>query len=428
MPFNSSQIKLAETLASVFFRKIEHDKQFIHKRIEEWVSTMPKPVSIIDGSSNKEAFAELISLHDKMVETDNYNSIYGQIWPPFVRDEFSNKLEQFLKLVNLPEIEPSIKNLYHFHASVLDRATGDYMSAIRNINKSSKILKDYIEKSTEKLPRYSRNIILNLGHESDFYRRLGKFDQAIAASNDMLSLSTQFARDEDFLAFEKENNFCPIVAWAYYHACEAHLSCPDWDSCEAKTRREYVFNIAFAQKHYEKWTPPTLIQILTNDLWKERYPDYTDKIANLLYQVTAPNSFLLLFRTVSVALGRVTFRIAPASALGALVLLVYLSLPQAAHAETAQISIDARPNLIQIIDTSLQEAQNLNNNNFETVDIEILRENVIDSIDTILASPEPMRLATDNLLVLQDIDDSSILRASPVNGNEHGVGPGISIS
>ncbi|MEO0377978.1 MAG: hypothetical protein AAF329_25955, partial [Cyanobacteria bacterium P01_A01_bin.17] len=310
MTLSAGQLKLAESLASVFISKIDRDNPFVHKRIREWINSMPRPQPKVEGSSDVSAFEKLCSLSAQMTEIDNLNTIYGRIWPTHVASQFESILLEFRKIVDSSDVDPSIINLFFYYSSILKGSRGEYAAALNDLKKCSEILNESIKSSTKPLPRYRRNVILNIGRESDLMRRMGNVGRAIDLSDQMLGEAYDYADHASCAAFEVENKFSPIVSRALYQSCEAHLSNPDWESSQSKDAREFVFNKSFVERHYLNWTPPTLIQILTNELWGERYPEYSERIANHLYKSTSPNIFSYLLRTTSVWLGRIQIRVA----------------------------------------------------------------------------------------------------------------------
>lgn len=423
MGLSKSQFELAKSLISILIKKIDRDQPFIHDRMKEWVETMPKPVPKPDGSKELDALARASDFHISMTEIDMRNSLFGRIWPKHVRDNFQVNLDGFYECWKSSEIDPSIENLFYYHSAILDRASGNFGSAINNIQKASEILSDYIKGSDKVLLRYNRNLILNMGHESDFFRRLGDHEKAISISEEMLQKALNISENPGFLKFEEEQNFCPIVSWAYYQACEAHLGREDWDTNTAAADREYVFNTTFTNMHYLPWTPPTLLQILTNDVWSQRYPDYTEKLANQLYTSTSPNAIALVLRSLSVAFGRVQLRLASVPALAALVIVAYYGISQLTSGG-ATITHDDKPVLVELIDQSIEEAVELTADSLQVGDSAYVRNGLVQSVADILSNEDP------TIAVRQGWSDPSneempIILASPSNGNEQGIGPGV---
>ena len=80
------------------------------------------------------------------------------------------------------------------------------------------------------LPRYSRNRILNKGQESEFKREGGDVPGALSCSDEMLSMSVDYAKNPEFCAAERRETLKPIKSFALYYGCQAHLAVTNWNA------------------------------------------------------------------------------------------------------------------------------------------------------------------------------------------------------
>jgi len=426
---NERHIELLHALLGIFIEKLDADERFKNNRIKEWCKNMPTPPNSDDNTTDQEALSQIEEIHNYLVSFDAKQSAYGIRWPRHIVHSFRNKCELLRSTVESANVDQSIINLYHFHQAICCRSEGDFVSAIKHINQASNILNDYISAHPNKnLPRYKRNIALNKGHESDFFRMNGNLDVALEKAEEMLALAYSLCDDDEVIQLEKKNGFTPIVSWAFYHACVSHLAVDDWDNEEVKHKREFVFTNTFCQDHHLQWNVPTLIHILRNHTWKQRYPHYFEEIANRCWIGTADTEFLRIVRQCSLVFGRVRIRALPAVTAATAMLAIAI-----VYGGTNSKGSDVqKEDILTVVEAGIAEARP----RFEDItdeDSELVKREISNEIEEFFVLSgdliERAQHVVDHREKYRDNEESGWeWLAGPVNGNEQGVGPGIMVT
>jgi hypothetical protein len=424
-------IDLLNAITGFFFEKIDADVAFQNKRIEEWCRNMPTARTSTRGSLDKSALDQITELHDFLAATDARNTAKGMKWPTYVVKEFNEKCELMKALIAERNVDKSIRNLYHYHKAIGLRAQGKYSRAVREIQIASSILQKAIEDAgpTQLLPRYSRNRILNKGQESEFKREGGDVPGALSCSDEMLSMSVDYAKNHEFCAAERSEKLKPIKSFALYYGCQAHLAVTDWNDRSAAIAREWTFSEAFGQEHFLNWDVPIFVQILRNKTWQERYPHYYEQIANRIYVGTARNVPMRFAREVSVLAGRI--RIKPSAALGAAAIVIYVLVGTPAPRTKQEIGTQIERVLDSALDQVRQGQPGLRK--IGGADVEKVRGQILKRCRQIIDSSDELdrglRLtANEEDLGLGNPDTGSsrpvMLLTAALTGNQQGVGPG----
>lgn len=304
---NKKQIDLLKALAELFYEKIMPDKRFLNERISEWCENLPLPPTSSVDSNDADAIEEIAKIHQRLEYLDDVNIVKGDCWCSHIIDEFSEELNLLHKKIKGSDVDPSISNLYHVHNSVLLKAQGEYDDALEELNKSSILLKQKIETHEHYLPRYTREIFMNLGASSELNRLNGNIDKAISIADEMYKLSMKESKNKDY-ANEDSKALCLSTSWALYYCCEAHLAVPDWDDPLCQRDREWYFSETFSKQIYQNWIVPVQIKIIKNPIWEQRYPEYFGKIADLVYIDTAKGTIKKAMRETSVFFGRIRLK------------------------------------------------------------------------------------------------------------------------
>ena len=436
MDLDKKKIDFVKALCDTFIKKIEINEKFKNARVTEWCRNIPvPPLSEID-STDCSNLARIKELHEYLVELDAKHTAFGVRWPTSVVNDFLYNCEELKRIITNKNVAPSIINLYHFHSSICHRSSGDQNSAIDEITSASRVLQEYINSNEGFWPRYRRNLILNKGHESDFYKRKGDVTTALEKANEAISMADKLSKIDEFVIYEEQNNLGPVKSWALYSACCAHLAVDDWEEAGAKEARDYTFTQTFAEQHHLNWNLPTQIQILKNGIWQERYPDYFDEVANLVFIGTADKPVEKLMRQLSVICGRVALRPAPALAAA---LLVILSM----GAMATSGSNNAPPeesHILHVLNETVREVSTYEEFvSMDTTDVDSVRDSILKSLDSIDAPGDEF---LNSVITVSDTEFDSLLRDSNpeqtlteqdelwfmhtagTNGNEQGVGPG----
>lgn len=373
-------IRVANALVS----RLQADNAFVTRRVEEWCKTIPTPAPSSIGSSDEDALKVIDRLHRELSDMNSKNSARGPRWPGHVAQTFEMKLSEMEARVRESDVDPSIENLCCVHRSFLEGSRGKFDEAIKALERSSEILGEYVAGHPEKRwPGYQRDLILNIGRTSLLQRRLGRTKEAVKTSDHMLTEAVDFTSDENLKDFERDQNFCPILSWAYFHCCESHLVSEDFEAVEARELREFVFTTTFGEKHHLKWPIPVLFHILRNDLWKVRYNAFFEEIADRAFVGTTRNPFVRIARHWSVATGRLVPRPFP-TAIAALVLVAAIATGAFDIAgDHLQLATAAPPILEQSINDAVEMAA-AEGIQYEKAQIDDARDQVSREIDVIL--------------------------------------------
>lgn len=124
-------------------------------------------------------------------------------------------MRQTRRKIGESSVDESISNLVHYHKSKLLRSQRRHNEAISEIRKASSILAKTIAVHPTYLPRYSRNIILNKGEESELLRLNGKIGEAITLAEEMLMDIESHSSNDSFVSLDTKPGFCSAKAWAF---------------------------------------------------------------------------------------------------------------------------------------------------------------------------------------------------------------------
>lgn len=376
---DKKQIDFLKALAELFYEKIRPDNRFRNKRIEEWCDNLPPTPTSATDSNDKSAIDEITRIHRQLERIDDENSVKGYRWGGYVRDKFSEKLHLLAKTIKESDVDPSIYNLFHVHNSVLLRAEGKYEEAIEELAKSTEFLQRKIDEHGAYLPRYTREIFMNIGATSELHRINGRIDEAISTADQMHKLSMKEAEKEQYVLEDKHAQ-CLSTSWALYYCCEAHLAVENWDSTESKNDREWYFSHTFSKHIYREWTVPVLIRIIGNIVWEQRYPEYFENIADLVYLDTAQGNLKRKMREASVFFGRI--RLKPTMPITLLTLVALLSIKSAyANEQGNQVTPDFKGPVVTMMDSLENEGIQIDADGRNNIQAAIVAE-----IDAIVAT------------------------------------------
>jgi hypothetical protein len=416
---DKKHLDLLGALASLLFEKIEPGERFRNDRIGEWCKKMPQPKGKCLTSTNDDAIAKINTIHEELVHLDTINTIKGHIWPLLETKKFESRCQELSKTLEANGLDFSLRNLFHLHRSKLHRARGEYEEALKDIEASSNILKLKIDTHGKYLPRYNRNLILNKGSKSEILHFSHDYKNARSEAEEMLEMSEHQASNGDFVKLDNQKGFCPTASWALYHMCESHLAETDWDSIQSKNKREWTFTETFSQGHFKKWNVPTLLRVIGNDTWKQRYPDYHSQMVDLVWLGTANNQAIRMVRQASSALGRIRIKpLAPISAI-ALVAFLLLQTPEVKKAPDATQKVHAAQMVLnnEIITASTNINEGISQD-FAVINnaivAEFKKQALMSSeqvIDHVIKLAPTIANERSNLMIA-------------LNGNEHGVGVG----
>jgi tetratricopeptide (TPR) repeat protein len=320
---DKNQIDLLKALAELFYDKIRPDTRFRNKRIEEWCDSLPPPPTSSTDSNDALAINKIAKIHQRLERLDDENSVKAYRWGGYVIDKFSEELSLLRETIENHDVDPSILNLFHVHNAVLLRAQSRYDEALEALNKSSALLQQKIDSHGVYLPRYTREIYLNIGASSELHRLNGSIDEAISTADTMHKLSMRESEKREYADADKDS-LCLSTSWALYYCCEAHLAVVNWDDARSQRDREWYFSQTFSHHIYRDWTVPVQIRIIGNVIWEQRYPEYRDKIVDLVYIDTAKGKMKKLMRETSVLFGRI--RLKPTMPLTLLTLVALLAI------------------------------------------------------------------------------------------------------
>ena len=345
---DKKQLDFLKAFLEFFYEKIRPDTKFRNKRIKEWCDNLPLPPTSATDSNDISAIDEIARIHQQLERIDDENSVKGYRWGGYVRDKFSAKLQLLAKQIKESDVDPSIYNLFHVHNSVLRRTQGKYDEAIDELAKSTELLQQKINEHGSYLPRYTREIFMNTGAASELHRLNGKIEEAIATADEMQKLSMKESEKEQYVV-EDKRALCLSTSWALYYCCEAHLAVEDWDSASSKHDREWYFSQTFSQNIYKEWTVPVLIRIIGNVVWEERYPEYFENIADLVYLDTAKGNMKRKMREASAFFGRI--RLKPTTPITLLTLVALLTIKSAfANQQGNQATQDFKSPVVTMMD------------------------------------------------------------------------------
>lgn len=362
---DKKHVDFLTSLAELLYEKVRPDTKFRNNRIAEWYDSLPPPPTSVTDSVDRSAIDEITEIHQQLERIDDENAIKGYRWGGYVIDDFSKKLHLLGEKIKNSDVDPSIYNLFHLHKSVLLRAKGQYDNALKEISNSTALLQKKIDSYEQYLPRYTREIFMNIGASSELYRLSGKVNDAIITADEMLKRSMIEREKEEYFA-EDRRALCLSTSWALYYCCEAHLAVTDWDNFNSKIGREWYFSETFSQDIYRDWTVPVLIRIIGNVIWEKRYPEYFEKIADLVYIGTAPGNMKQLMREASVFFGRIRLR--PTMPIALLTLVALLTIKNAhANPTDGQHAPDYRTPIVTTINNLKQEGHSINSKSRESI-------------------------------------------------------------
>ena len=348
---DKKQLDFLKALAELFYEKIRPDTKFRNKRLKEWCDNLPLPPTSATDSNDISAIDEIARIHKQLERIDDENSVKGYRWGGYVRDKFSAKLQLLATKITESDVDPSIYNLFHVHNSVLLRAQGKYDEAIGELAKSTALLQHKINEHGSYLPRYTRETFMNIGAASELYRLNGRIEKAIATADEMHNLSMKESEKEQYVV-EDKCALCLSTSWALYYCCEAHLAVEDWDSTISKENREWYFSQTFSQNIHKEWIVPVLIRIVGNVVWEQRYPEYFESIADLIYLGTAKGNMKRKMREASVFFGRI--RLKPTMPITLLTLVALFAI-KSAYAD--QPSDQATPDFMKPVVTMMDDLE-----------------------------------------------------------------------
>lgn len=375
MNVSKKSADVARLVVELFIERIDADVRFYNERMKEWCSKMQVPHPSYEGSVDRSAIDQVASLSSRLASFNAVNSTKGAIWPSVFVEQYLQECEVLGGLIRNSDIHESVENLYYHHKGIGYAAGGMYEEALVSMRRANEILKNCVKSSSVRLPRYRRNIIMNDGLISEFYRRCGDVCASAKIAEIMFKSACGYLEDKECMEFDKSPGFCPILSWSLYFCCEAHLAVKDWDVQQAKDKRDWWFAETFSKGHHENWNIPTLIQILRDATWRERYQYYYERIADLVFVGAAPDYFTRMCREFSVLAGRI--RLKPNSAAAAVVLLAFITFSCVIY-QKGEPADFRQNNLIHVFDKGVEDIR-ANGVGFEEEDVEEARREIVEN-------------------------------------------------